>query len=111
MGAGADYFVKKHIHHVLAAVPDIDTLLLACTHYPPLKEKIQMRLPAHVKLLAQGEIVAQSLYEYLQRHPDLASRLTKKAERVFYTTDSAPEFERKATLFYGESVHAAHVEL
>lgn len=110
-GPGADYFVKKHIDNVLQSAPGIDALLLACTHYPLLKEKIQALLPAHVKLLAQGEIVAQSLGHYLQRHQEIEKRLTKGGQRKFFTTDSTIEFEQKATLFFGESVKANHLDL
>ena len=110
-GQGADYFVKKHIDNVLQSAPGIDALLLACTHYPLLKEKIQALLPAHVKLLAQGEIVAQSLGHYLQRHQEIEERLTKGGQRKFFTTDSTIEFEQKATLFFGESVKANHLDL
>lgn len=108
---GADYFVKKHVDNILKTSPRIDALLLACTHYPLLKEKIQALLPAQVKLLAQGEVVAQSLLEYLQRHSEIETQLTKQKNRKFYTTDSAQDFEQKATLFFGEAVKAEHIDL
>jgi glutamate racemase len=110
-GNGADYFVQKHINAILARNPEIDTLLLACTHYPLLQEKIRGFLPAGVKLLSQGEIVARSLNEYLQRHPEMETRITRESRRHFYTTDSAEDFNSKATVFFGEAVQAAHVAI
>jgi glutamate racemase len=108
---GADYFVEKHIKRILNNNPDIDTLLLACTHYPLLKEKIKKFLPAGVQVIAQGEIVAQSLQDYLHRHPEIESRITKNSERVFYTTDSAEDFNTNATIFFGSPVQSQHLEL
>lgn len=108
---GADYFVEKHINNILLKNKDIDTLLLACTHYPLLKEKIQKHLPQHVKLLSQGEIVAESLKEYLLRHPEIEDRLSKEGKKLFYTTDAAEDFNNKASVFFGEAVEAAHIEL
>jgi glutamate racemase len=107
-GPGADYFVQKHIGAILARNPNIDTLLLACTHYPLLQEKIKAHLPSGITLLSQGEIVARSLKAYLHRHPEIESRLTKGGHRHFYTTDSADDFNTKATLFFGEAVQATH---
>lgn len=108
---GADYFVQKHITNILQKDAAIDTLLLACTHYPLLKEKIQKHLPQHVTLLSQGEIVAGSLNDYLQRHPEIEGRLSKDGQRTFYTTDSAEDFSTKASLFFGESIEGMHVDL
>ncbi|MGZ3937248.1 MAG: glutamate racemase [Flavisolibacter sp.] len=110
-GEGADYFVEKHINNILSRNKDIDTLLLACTHYPLLKDKIQKHLPANVKLVSQGEIVAQSLEDYLQRHPEIESKISKDSKRVFYTTDSPADFDNKATIFFGESVVSRHLDL
>jgi glutamate racemase len=110
-GNGADYFVQKHISAILTRNPEIDTLLLACTHYPLLQEKIKRFLPEGITLLSQGEIVAHSLQEYLQRHPEMETRITKSGRRLFYTTDSAEDFNSKATLFFGEAVQAAHASI
>ena len=110
-GSGADYFVKKHINHILAANHRIDTLLLACTHYPLLKEKIQQFLPPNIKLLSQADIVAHSLKDYLHRHPEIEERINQQGDRQFYTTDSVEDFNQKATTFFGEAVQARHVDL
>ncbi|HVF82252.1 MAG TPA: glutamate racemase [Flavisolibacter sp.] len=108
---GADYFVQKHIGNILRKNKAIDTLLLACTHYPLLKEKIEKQLPGNVKLLSQGVIVADSLKDYLQRHAEIEGKLSKEGRRVFYTTDSAEDFTGKASIFFGEKVKAVHVDL
>jgi glutamate racemase len=108
---GADYFIKKHIDNILSKNKDIDTLLLACTHYPLLKEKIEKYLPPHIKLIAQGEIVAESLKDYLQRHPEIEEKISKKAKRNFYTTDSAEDFNNKASVFFNENVSSIHLNL
>ncbi|GAA4738556.1 glutamate racemase [Flavisolibacter ginsenosidimutans] len=108
---GADYFVKKHLDNILDRNKNIDTLLLACTHYPLLKEKIEKYLPNNVKLLSQGEIVAHSLDDYLQRHPEIESRISKEGKLNFYTTDSAQDFNTKASIFFGEATEALHVDL
>jgi glutamate racemase len=108
---GADYFVQKHINNILGKNKDIDTLLLACTHYPLLKEKIEKHLPKNVKLLSQGEIVAHSLEDYLQRHPEIESKLSKNGTRAFYTTDSPEDFTAKASVFFGETIKAHHLDL
>jgi glutamate racemase len=109
--SGADYFVQKHINNILKKDKNIDTLLLACTHYPLLKEKIEKHLPKGVKLLSQGGIVAESLMGYLQRHPEIEIKISKKMKRDFYTTDSAEEFSNKASLFFEEHIEAKLVDL
>ena len=108
---GADYFVKKNLHNIFEKGEDIDVILLACTHYPLLKEKIEEYLPVGVKLISQGEIVATSLADYLSRHPEIESRCSKKGGRLFYTTDSTTDFDNHAGIFYGEMVRSNHVVL
>lgn len=108
---GADYFVKKHITHILEKNRAIDTLLLGCTHYPLLKQKIEKYLPPQVKLISQGGLVAQSLKDYLERHGEIETRLSRSGKRLFYTTDSAEDFTAKASIFFGESVDAIHTDL
>jgi glutamate racemase len=108
---GADYFVKKNLHNIFEKGEDIDVLLLGCTHYPLLKEKIEEYMPVAVKLISQGEIVAESLADYLQRHPEIESRCSKNGKREFFTTDSHEDFDNHATFFYGESVNSQHISL
>ena len=108
---GADYFVKKNLKSIFEKGVDIDVILLACTHYPLLKEKIQEYLPIGVKLVSQGEIVADSLVEYLNRHPEIEEKCSKNAGRSFFTTDSTEDFDNHATTFFGEPVQSSHVNL
>jgi glutamate racemase len=111
LNEGADYFIKKNIQNIFSKNPKIDTLLLACTHYPLLKEKIQKFLPEGVQLISQGEIVAASLKEYLQRHPEIEKKITRNSNLEFYTTDSAEDFDNQATSFFGRAVSSKHIDL
>lgn len=108
---GADYFVQKHVDAILSRNKNIDTILLACTHYPLLRKKIEKYLPKNVKLIAQGEIVADSLKDYLCRHPEIENKISKEGKRFFYTTDSVEDFDNKASIFFGENVHSNHLDL
>lgn len=110
-GHGADYFVKKNLHNIFAKGKLIDVLLLACTHYPLLKKKIEEHVPIGVKIVSQGEIVAKSLADYLHRHPELEALCSKNGQRQFYTTDSTEDFDNHATLFFGEAVQSKHLDL
>src|SRR5690554_5356304 len=82
---GADYFVKQHLDHLLARDPQIDTIILGCTHYPLLMNKIIHFVPDNVRVIAQGEYVAVSLREYLLRHPDIEGKCTKKGSAQYFT--------------------------
>ena len=108
---GADFFIRKNLEQVFAQSGEIDTLLLACTHYPLLKNKIAQYLPKNVSLLSQGEIVAKGLKDYLERHPEIESKCSKNQQKRFYTTDSTEDFDSHATLFFGQSVKSQHVDL
>lgn len=110
-GAGADYFVKDSLDQLLQQSPAIDTILLACTHYPLLIPKISAILPDHIQLIAQGEIVAQSLANYLERHPALEDKCSKKGQIRFCTTDSTTDFDEKGAIFFGKSLKSEHILL
>ena len=110
-GHGADYFIKKNLHSLFQKGENIDVVLLACTHYPLLLDKIKEHLPVAVKLLSQGEIVADSLEDYLIRHPEIEKRCGRKATRTFYTTDATEDFDNHATTFFGEAIQSKHVDL
>lgn len=110
-GAGADYFVQKYLDQILTADHKIDTLLLACTHYPLLIPKIKKYLPPHIKIIDQGKIVADSLSEYLNRHPEIEKRLLKSGFVKFFTTDDEHTFNEKATQFYGTKTIAEKTDL
>lgn len=108
---GADYFVNEYMDALLKQSNRIDTVLLGCTHYPLLEDKIKNALPAQVQVLSQGSIVAASLQDYLARHPEMELRLSRGGERAFYTTDSAEDFNTHARLFYGAEIESSHAEL
>jgi len=108
---GADYFVAKHINHIFSKSDQIDVLLLACTHYPLLSGKIKALLPEGVILLSQGQIVAESLAVYLERHPEIEKECSKNGELVFYTTDSTEDFDNHAGIFFGAPVQSRHLDL
>jgi len=110
-GHGADFFIKKNLHSIFEKGKLIDVLLLGCTHYPLLKEKIEEHVPIGVKIVSQGEIVAESLAGYLLRHPEIEERCSKKQMRRFFTTDSTEDFDSHAARFYGEPVQSEHVDL
>ena len=96
---GADYFVQKHIDNLLKKDPLIDSIILGCTHYPLLLDKIKKFVPAHVRIITQGEYVAQSLQEYLSRHPEMEQRCSKEGTCQFFTTESKAKFEESASIF------------
>jgi glutamate racemase len=111
---GADYFVKKCLDELLHQSAEIDTILLACTHYPLLINKIRKYLPSGIEVLAQGEIVASSLADYLKRHPEMEQRISKgnnMGSRLFYTTDSTEDFDNHASIFLGQDLRSIHVKL
>lgn len=108
---GADYFVQQHLDRLFKQSSSIDTLLLACTHYPLLIDKIKAFAPAGTTILSQGNIVAASLKEYLERHPEMEQRCSKQGTRTFYTTDSVVDFDNHASIFFGENLQSRHLEL
>jgi glutamate racemase len=108
---GADYFVKKHIDQLLEKDAEIDAILLACTHYPLLMDKIMQFVPKSVSVISQGHIVAESLRNYLQRHPEMAERCSKKGKRSFYTTGEVADFNNHASVFFGSAVEAERLVL
>ncbi len=108
---GADYFIKKNIDQLLIQSPQIDCIILACTHYPLLINKIKQFLPAHITLLSQGEIVADSLSDYLIRHPEMDKLCSKNSKRIFYTTDASESFDQQAEVFFGQAVKSRHLSL
>jgi len=108
---GTDFFVKKYIQQLLEQDEAIDTILLACTHYPLLLDKIREYSPADMKILTQGDIVAESLADYLARHQEIEKKCSKTGGREFYTTDSTEDFDNHASIFFGRAVQSKHVNL
>jgi glutamate racemase len=111
LSSGADYFVKKQIDNLLEQSASIDTILLACTHYPLLMDKIKAFTPENITVLSQGKIVAEGLANYLQRHPEIEEKCSKNGELNFYTTDSTEDFDSHAAVFYGKAVKSSHLAL
>ena len=108
---GADYFVKKHLDHILSLDPEIDTLVLGCTHYPLLIDKIKQYLPSGITVFAQGEYVAESLKDYLNRHPEMDSRLTHQGKCRFLTTESAGKFSEAASVFLNDPIEVEQISI
>ena len=108
---GADYFIRRHIDNLLRQSPDIDVIVLGCTHYPLLIDKISKCVPSGIRILSQDSIVAESLADYLNRHPEMDNRLEKNGIRIFQTTDSPESFDRYASIFFGEEVKSEKATL
>lgn len=126
LGEGANYFVEKYLNELLERDSEIDTIILGCTHYPLIQDKIEAYLSQtkrHISVVTQGEIVAHSLADYLHRHPDIAERALKNKHVLednstfniqnskFLTTESATKFADSASLFLSEPIMAEHIEL
>lgn len=108
---GADYFVRKKINGILEKDPDIDTLLLGCTHYPILMETIRRNTPEGIKIVAQGDLIAKSLKNYLERHPEIEEICSKGGKARFLTTENEDKFADLASLFLGHPIEAEKVGL
>ena len=108
---GADYFVRQHIDRLLVRDPDIDTLILGCTHYPLLLPKIRQHTPSHIRLIHQGEYVATSLRDYLRRHPEMDQRLSQTASALYLTTEQPDTFSRSAAIFLDQPIEAQRITL
>ncbi len=107
--AGADYFIQKDIQALLNQDNEIDTIILGCTHYPLLINTIRRFVPEHINLISQDHIVAASLADYLNRHPEIEERLNKNSEIRFFTTDNIDLFNKRAKIFFGDEVSAQRV--
>lgn len=108
---GADYFVRQEIDRLLAADPEIDTIILGCTHYPLLEQKIRKYLPEGINLVMQGEITAVSLADYLQRHPEMERRISREGSCRYLTTENAEKFSSMASVFLHQPIEATQVRL
>jgi glutamate racemase len=110
-GDGADYFVRKDINELMNMCPEIDTVILGCTHYPLLINKINEFMPKGVTVVLQGNIVADSLTDYLKRHPEMEKRCEKGGNCSFLTTESPEKFKELASVFLGDDISAKHIDL
>jgi len=108
---GADYFIKKDINKLMNQSKEIDTILLACTHYPLLINKIKEFAPQGMNIISQGEIIADSLKDYLYRHPDIEEKCSKNCSVDLYTTDSTEDFDKHSAGFFGITLKSRHLTL
>ncbi len=108
---GADFFVKKYVAGLLGQHKNIDAIILGCTHYPFLIPKIKKHLPKNIKLIAQDSIVADSLKDYLSRHPEMETTCSKNQNQRFYTTGSVAMFDKRGSQFLGRKIQSEKVEL
>lgn len=108
---GADFFVRKYIDALLSQSGNIDTVILGCTHYPLLYDKIRNCLPCHIRLVAQGQLVAESLKDYLRRHPEIEAVCSQGGSCTYLTTESVEKFTETATIFLKENIAARQIEL
>lgn len=107
----ANPVIRKELVALISQQDDIDTVLLACTHYPLLYPGIRAMLPPDIEVVTQGEIVADSLVAYLKRHLDMEKRLSKGGQISFYTSGDVVQFEKGASIFWGEPVQANHTQI
>jgi glutamate racemase len=108
---GCDYFIELNISNLLAKDRNIDTIILGCTHYPLLLNSIMKYLPATVQVISQGEIVALSLVDYLERHPEIDIKCSKKGDYRFYTTESPEIFKKRSQIFLQKKIEVNHLIL
>lgn len=108
---GADYFVEKRINALLAADPEIDTLILGCTHYPILMPKIRAHTPDYITIIAQGDYVARSLADYLQRHQEMNELCTRGGKTRYLTTENPEKFKESARIFLKEDINVERIKL
>lgn len=108
---GADYFIRKYIDQLLLTDPLIDTVILGCTHYPLLLPKIREYIPAGIRVIAQGEYVAASLKDYLNRHPEMDAQCTQNGDCQFYTTEAEEKFTESASAFLNRQISVKRISL
>lgn len=108
---GADYFIQKNLNNLLGKCPGIDTVVLACTHYPLLISKIRQFLPPHIQIVSQGKLVAQSLQDYLNRHAEIEALCSDGGTIRYFTTESCGNFNDKAAIFLEYPVESEHIEI
>ena len=108
---GADYFVKKRIDQIMAKDPEIDAIILGCTHYPLLMPKILKYLPEGVKIVSQGEYVASSLKAYLERHIEIERKCAKQSSVNYLTTENPEKFKESAQIFLKEEIQVKNITL
>ncbi len=111
LNEGADYFVRKNLEQLLRKDAYIDSIVLACTHYPLLLAKIKKYTPQHISIISQGKFVALSLQDYLQRHTNIESKCTKQGKVSYFTTESVDKFKSSASIFLQSEIDASRITL
>ena len=111
LGDGTDYFIRKYINELLAKDREIDTAIPGCTHYPILLPKIQQYMPAGITIVSQGQLVADSLKDYLHRHPEIDIKCTRGGKCTYYTTEAEEKFIESASIFLNEAITVRRIEL
>ena len=106
---GAKFFIRKSVENLLHQCPQIDTIILGCTHYPIIEKTIKSFLPPLTKLLSQDRLVAQSLADYLQRHPEVVAMCSQNASQLFLTTDDTTLFNQQSSIFLGKKVQSERI--
>lgn len=108
---GADFFVKRHVDHLLSKDEKIDSIILGCTHYPLLYDKIRKNVPKEIEIVSQGEYVASSLRRYLDVHPEMDAKCTKNGTCRYLTTEASDIFLQTASIFLNENIQAESISL
>lgn len=108
---GAKFFVQQDIQQLLQASPEMDAILLACTHYPLLLPLIQKYVPEGINIISQGKLVAESLVDYLKRHPEVEEKCSKEKSLQFFTTDDPEDFNEKAEIFFGKRISSNFIKV
>ena len=111
LGDGTDYFIRKYINELLVKDREIDTAILGCTHYPILLPKIQQYMPTGITIVSQGQLVADSLKDYLHRHPEIDIKCTRGGKCTYYTTEAEEKFIESASIFLNEAITVRRIEL
>ncbi len=109
--SGADYFIEKYLNRLFNDDPQIDTLILGCTHYPLLLNQIRRHTPSHVRIISQGPFVAESLADYLLRHPEIRQNCSRGMKCDFLTTEAVEKFEEMASIFTKSKIEARQIRL
>lgn len=108
---GADYFVRKYVESLFTQEPEVDAIVLACTHYPMLSDKINAVVDGRAEVITQGQLVADSLASYLERHPEMADKCTRGGQVTYLTTENPAKFKEMARIFMEEPVAVSRIEL
>ena len=106
---GTNLILKKYLKPLLAK--KIDTLILGCTHYPIIKNKIKKIVGKNIKIISQEEIIGLKLADYLKRHPEIEKKISKSGKRIFLTTDLADKFQKLGSLFFGKKIYPKRIQL